>query len=351
MSLVPVFGPDDPVVRNCLSFLRSAVRPDGSWPIDSNLSVWLTTSALGALTAGHPQKTPDDRPQASPREALAETVAWVAARQTQRVHPFTGAAPGGFPWSHLPGAVPDADDTSGALLALQDGAHREAVAAGVSWLLCLQNRDGGFPTFCRGWGKLPFDQSCPDITAHAIRAIRASCPEPDRRANAALDRAMAYLQRTQTPEGSWVPLWFGNQHAPGKLNPVLGTARVLMALCDTASGESGSPLEAAHAPMVARGVAHLLQAQNEDGGWGGAPGVASSVEETALAVAALSHRQTEADGALARGTAYLVGRVQDGTWTQTAPIGLYFSQLWYSEVLYPIIWTTEALARVCGSDG
>src|SRR5262249_58268730 len=45
--------------------------------------------------------------------------------------------------------------------------------AGLRWLGELQNRDGGWPTFCRGWGKLPFDRSGSDLTAHALRALRA----------------------------------------------------------------------------------------------------------------------------------------------------------------------------------
>ena len=49
-----------------------------------------------------------------------------------------------------------------------------AVDRGVKWLLDLQNRDGGWPTFCRGWGKLPFDRSGADLTAHALRAIEAA---------------------------------------------------------------------------------------------------------------------------------------------------------------------------------
>jgi len=35
-------------------------------------------------------------------------------------------------------------------------------------------------------------------------------------------------------------------------------------------------------------VEWLLQAQNEDGGWGGAPGVASSPEETGLVLETLA---------------------------------------------------------------
>ena len=56
---------------------------------------------------------------------------------------------------------------------------------------------------------------------------------------------------------------------------------------------------------------YLLQSQNADGGWGGAKGVVSSVEETALAVAALAPWSPAAEirTALFRGVEYLIGRV------------------------------------------
>jgi hypothetical protein len=33
----------------------------------------------------------------------------------------------------------------------------------------------------------------------------------------------------QRADGSWVPLWFGNQDHPAEENPVYGTAKVLLA--------------------------------------------------------------------------------------------------------------------------
>ena len=38
--------------------------------------------------------------------------------------------------------------------------------------------------------------------------------------------------KTQRADGSWVPLWFGNEHAPGDENPLYGTAHVVIALRD-----------------------------------------------------------------------------------------------------------------------
>jgi len=54
--------------------------------------------------------------------------------------------------------------------------------------------------------------------------------------------------------------------------------------------------------------------------------------------------------AVERGAEYLVRRVEDGTWVQPAPLGLYFASLWYAEQMYPLSWAVEALAGVAGSE-
>src|SRR5262249_43991673 len=158
-----------PVVRRGLAFLAETARPDGSWPIDSNLSVWVTTLAVNALAAAG---------DLGSLERRDELLTWLLARQYAERHPYTGADPGGWGWSHLTGSVPDADDTPGALLALANlgGLDSGAARAGSRWLLDLQNADGGWPTFCRGWGRLAFDRSGSDLTAHALRALHRFRP-------------------------------------------------------------------------------------------------------------------------------------------------------------------------------
>jgi squalene-hopene/tetraprenyl-beta-curcumene cyclase len=324
-----------------LSFLRASMRGDGSWPIDTNLATWLTTLAINALSASgalHQRLSCQER---------ADLAHWIVRQQYRDVHPYTGAAPGGWAWTPLPGGVPDADDTAGALLALAHlGSESpevvDAAAAGVEWLVNLQNRDGGIPTFCRGWGALPFDRSAPDLTAHALlawEAWRYRLPSRVRaRLPGATERALAYLRKVQHADGSWLPLWFGNEHAPGEGNPTYGTAKVVTALAQLGL----------RSEMLVRGHQSLLATQNSDGGWGGGAGAPSSVEETAFAVDALSRLAADpvTEQAMAGGAEWLCRHVDRGREIPPSPIGLYFAKLWYFERLYPLIFATTALGRV-----
>ncbi len=350
MSLAGCGLVEHTVTRKALRFLADLVRPDGSWPIDTNLATWVTTLSVNALAEGSTGGGVPLRPaeQARVRE-------WLIGQQYREVHPYTDAAPGGWAWTDLPGGVPDGDDTPGALLALRrlgplDRASLAAGRAGVRWLLDLQNRDGGIPTFCRGWSKLPFDRSGADLTAHALRAWhewQRDLPELAAPIGRALRKGVAFLRRQQRADGSWIPLWFGNQHAPGRENPVYGTAKVLHALGVLRDGEALAGAE----DLSSRAAAWLYAAQNADGGWGGAPGTPSSMEETALAVHALTAGRTSPlrsapEGAFLRGVDWLLDGVERERLDASTPIGFYFANLWYYERLYPAIFTLSALTRV-----
>lgn len=348
MSLVSAGEPGNVVVRNGLDFLRRSKRADGSWAIDSNLATWTTTLSVNALASAEGLALMTTEERRSIRD-------WLLGQQWRVEHPYTGAAPGGWAWTDLPGGVPDADDTAGALVALahlgrDDRDVREAAALGVRWLLDLQNRDGGIPTFCRGWGALPFDRSSTDLTAHALRAWlewRALVePALERRMAIAVSRAVRFLTASQRPDGAFVPLWFGNQAEQREENPVLGTGRVLAGLASTiAEG-------IAHADAVTRRAAGwLLAAQNADGGWGGGPSVRSSLEETAVAISGLVSARGACDHvavamAVRRAVAWMVKTTEGGRHFPAAPVGLYFARLWYSEELYPLIFATAALESV-----
>ena len=372
MSLVGCGLAEHPVARRGVDFLLKSVRADGSWPIDTNLATWVTTLAVNALGPSiHDVMSAEER---------GRILDWLLAQQYRTVHPYTGAVPGGWAWTDLPGGVPDADDTAGALLALKtlssrrvkeadlaateverirllnsaatDVRVREAAIAGVKWLLDLQNRDGGIPTFCRGWTKLPFDRSSPDITAHALRAWLAWENEvPTELRDQTLNStqaAIGYLMQALEKDDSWLPLWFGSQHMPNDGNPVYGTSKGLLAVAiaarhpDTKSGLTSF--------LYNSSVSWLVRHQFADGGWGRTSAANSSVEETALAIEALAGAPNsnvpKANSSLERGVDFLLRRVEDGTWAQPAPIGFYFAKLWYYERLYPMAFTVAALEAV-----
>ncbi len=353
MSLIGAGMRDHEVVRHGLEFLSNSVRPDGSWPIDTNLTTWVTTLAVNGLTSRDREGAGDSIPAPS-RSRLVE---WLLAQQYRTVHPYTMAAPGGWAWTDLSGGVPDADDTPGALLALANlGDFSDSVvsaaAAGVTWLLDLQNADGGIPTFCRGWTGLPFDRSSNDLTAHALLAWAVwrdrLSPKLRRRIDAGTKRGIAYLLKTQNADGSWAPLWFGNQYADDVTNLTYGTSRVLR-LAETApTVDLGGPFGGA----LDRAAGYLLSTRNADGGWGGRADTPSSIEETVLALEGLatyrrhkvvSRHLEEEFGPSVR---YLASVTRAGTHFPPSPIGFYFANLWYFEKLYPVIYTVAALTRI-----
>lgn len=96
--------------------------------------------------------------------------------------------------------------------------------------------------------------------------------------------------------------------------------------------------------MTIQGVNWLLRNQNSDGGWSARRGLASSVEETGLALDSLV-LFSEAMAACERSAGWLANQVYEGTVKNPTPIGFYFARLWYFEELYPIIFAATGLNR------
>ena len=347
LSLIEAGYGDLQVVENGIQFLKRTQRADGSWPIDVNLSTWVTTLSVKALRG----KT-DEVLTPEMQTRLADHLKGL---QNRKVHPFNGSAAGGWGWTSHSGSVPDGDDTPGAILALlrlrPKEEVKEAVLAGCGWLLKLQNSDGGFPTFSKGWGKLPFDQSCADLTGHNLLAFSVCLdayggelsPKAVRAYREASLRMLNYLRRHQRQDGSWLPLWFGNQHVADHTNPVYGTAKVLTYLNDVLlHGWFNSSFREQLNDLTEAGERFLINVQNADGSWGGGKAIPGTIEETALAASALMHKKHDK----ARQAAF---QWLDQTYRwhgmKASPIGLYFASLWYDEKLYPLTSYLEALSR------
>ncbi len=314
------------VTKTALRFLLETQHDNGAWGIDRDLRQWTTTLSLAPLS---PYLSDDEKSRY--RDVLKKS-------QAKIEHPFTRSAPGGWAWTSHSGGVPDADDTSAALIALHHLGEPfgESLRHGIEWLLDLQNRDGGIPTFCRGWGALPFDRSCPDISAHAFKAF--SCYEDElpmplrKRVMNGKKKILRYLKSTQRKDGSFVPLWFGDQSASDKESPVYGSAVVLEHL-----GELDEP-------FLEKTKNFLLACQHESGGWSGWKGGPDYVTVTARCVTALAPFPEAAQG-VGRALNYLRPYAERPESAPAEPIGLYFAHLWYSEELYPLIFLLNAFER------
>jgi squalene-hopene/tetraprenyl-beta-curcumene cyclase len=352
MCLTASNNNNNEVVKKGITFLKNQQRTDGSWPIDTDLSTWVTTLSIKALGPELKSVLREDKIQKVKKHLLSV--------QYKEKHPFNGAKPGGWGWTNFSGSVPDADDTPGAILALlemyQGGTEEVSVLInGCIWLEELQNSDGGFPTFCKGWGRLPFDSSSADLTGHALLAIirtmdvlKKEMPVPLKlRLSRSVQKAAGFLKKHQAIDGHWVPLWFGNQLTADKKNPVYGTAKVCIYLIDCLRYESlATDLRNDLSVMINSAQNYLLARQNLDGSWGGEKNTQGSIEETSLAISALAITQKEV---CLKGFKWLKENTVDDKF-KSAPIGLYFAMLWYDEKMYPLVYYYEALRRFLVSD-
>ncbi len=336
------------VVKKGIGFLKRLQREDGSWPVDVDLSTWVTSLSIKSFRSNlNSYILPDNR---------AKISLHLRSIQNKDVHPFNGTPPGGWGWTSYSGSVPDGDDTPGVILALSMLETREEVRnevlAGGRWLLGLQNNDGGFPTFSRGWGKLPFDQSCPDLTGHCLLALsliigdykNVITPAGVTGFKRSFNRALKYLEEGQHHDGSWLPLWFGNQLTNKQTNPLYGTAKVTAYLRDVLKHNwYNDKIRSRLEKIIGEGAGFIISIRNDNGSWGGAKSIPGSIEETSLAVSALASQEYKGD--CLRGLEWI-----DGVYARkgliTAPIGLYFASLWYDEKLYPVTFYLEALARM-----
>jgi squalene-hopene/tetraprenyl-beta-curcumene cyclase len=340
MGLASTGRANHPVARRGLGFLLDTVRGDASWSIETSRSVWNTALSINALAS------------ASGDVGALGCLDWLLGCQRSEWDPLSETPPGGWGCNDARGSPADVDDTSAALLALSvllksgAGAHRPrielAAAAGIQWLLALQNQNGGWPTCCRGSRGQLLGGSGADLTAHALRALRAwQYWIADRSIDEAIRFGMSYLAAQQRSDGSWRPLWFGNPNFPGEENPIYGTSQVLLAYRD---------LDQIESPPAQRGLEWLAAAADPGGGWGGGQGQSrgpASVEETALAVEALlaAPSDPQRQPVLQSGLQWLVRAVEESRHRQAAAIGLHLARLWYYEKVYPLAFTVSALGQ------
>jgi squalene-hopene/tetraprenyl-beta-curcumene cyclase len=363
-------GPETREMRWAMKQLEDLMIEDGDTlrlqPCFS--PVWDTALTLNALAvAGLPGRHP----------AVQAAVRWLLDKEVRRPGDWSllnpGLEPGGWFFEYRNGFYPDTDDTAMVLMGLartgaafqgRDGSGQPAATRypipaaerGVRWLLAMQNTDGGWAAFDRDINheiltKVPFadhnamlDPSCPDITARVLEALGQF---GHRTGQAHVDRALAFIERTQDRRGCWIGRW--------GVNYLYGTWQVLAGL--HAIGYDMSR------PMVRRAVAWLKQVQQVGGGWGEScasyddPALAGqgtpTASQTGWALLGLLAAGEAESPEVAAGVEYLLAtQLTDGNWREDQFTGTGFPKVFYLKYhMYRLYFPLMALARYARAQG
>jgi squalene-hopene/tetraprenyl-beta-curcumene cyclase len=269
-----------------------------------------------------------------PRQVLDVKGDWAVKRPELR--------PGGWAFQYNNDYYPDLDDTAVVVMSM-DRVRREtgttkydaAIARGREWIEGMQSDDGGWGAFDVNnleyyLNNIPFsdhgallDPPSEDVTGRCISML-AQLGETTENSKI-VAAGVAYLRRTQHPEGSWYGRW--------GMNYIYGTWSALCAL--NAAGVSHQD------PMIRKAVDWLVSVQNEDGGWGedavsyrldyrGLERAPTTASQTAWALLALMAAGEVANPAVARGVECLTAtQGEKGTWDEQRYTATGFPRVFY----------------------
>ena len=347
---------DHPVIRRGLEGLERFLIEEGDVRrLEACQSpVWDTALATIALTDAGLEP---DHP------ALVRAADWLLGEEVRTRGDWAvrrpDLEPGGWAFEFENDNYPDIDDVAEVVMALRRVRHPQparveaAIRRGVQWTLGMQSANGGWGAFdadntrslCR---EIPFcdfgeviDEPSADVSAHVLEMLGGeglAASESGR-------RGIPFLLGEQEPQGSWYGRW-GVNHLYGT-----GAAVPALVACGLAAND----------PRLRRAAAWLEDVQNPDGGWGEDARSygedawigrgRSTPSQTAWALIAL-HALGEGTPAVERGVAWLVrAQREDGGWDEPEHTGTGFPGDFYINYhLYRLNFPLMALGRWAGDD-
>lgn len=342
-----------PVIQSAVRGLKGLICRDAGRLVlqNSPSEVWDTALLSYALQeAGVDAHSP----------IICRAASYLISKQQRRrgdwaIHNPNGVA-GGWGFSDSNTLNPDVDDTTAALRAIksmstEDTLYRDAWNRGLSWLLSMQNDDGGWPAFEKNTDRrmlasIPLveakssaiDPSTPDLTGRTLAFLG---PFAGLNVNYAFVRKGAdWLMANQESDGSWYGRW--------GVCFIYGTWAALTGLIDVGV----SPDHQA----VTKGAKWLTDIQNNDGGWGEScrsdvamryvPLHASTPSQTAWALDALIAVHDTPAAVIDKGIERLIQLSKDNGRESSYPTGAGLPGIFYSRYhSYRFIWPLLTLAH------
>lgn len=311
--------------------------------------IWDTGIAAYALTEA-------SRDVSDP--AMRRCIDWLVSKECRvegdwKANVRENVQPSGWYFEFNNGYYPDVDDTAMVAMALkQAGGERAEQAArrGVSWMLAMQNGDGGWAAFDRTINRpileyIPFadhnaiqDPSCPDITGRTLECLGHhgySLAHP------AVARAIQFLKAKQEEEGCWFGRW--------GVNYIYGTWQVVCGL-----DQVGFDMTR---PWVRKAGHWLRGIQKADGSFGESADSyedptlkgqgPSTASQTSWGVMALMAIFGPNDPDVVRGVRWLCdNQLDSGTWDEKWFTGTGFPRVFYLRYhLYRLYFPVMCLGR------
>lgn len=341
-----------PVIQRAMKGLEAFVceTDEGTHVQETTSTVWDTSLILYALQeAGVKVRDP----------VIQRGLRYLLQRQQNKWGDWAlrnpGADPGGWGFSDVNTINPDVDDTAASLRALapsiRRGEYQDAWKTGMTWLLSMQNADGGWPAFekntAKAWLKfIPFpdgkmvwgDPSTADLTGRTLQFLGSVIGWDQN--HPVSRRAIQWLFKNQRWDGSWFGRW--------GITFIYGTWSALTALASV-----GVPR---YHPVVEKGIRWLLSIQNKDGGWGEScqsdvkqkyvPLGASTPSQTAWALDALIAYHERPTAEMEAGVRCLLRLLNEDGWQTRYPTGAGLPGGFYIHYhSYRYIWPLVTLAH------
>ena len=353
------YSSDHPIMRRGLEAMdRFGMEEGSTFHVQPCISpVWDTALAvIGLIDSGVPAESKEVR----------EAADWLLSKQIFKFGDWSiknrNGLPGGWAFEFYNDHYPDVDDTAAVVSALsrvitRDEAHkRQAVDAGIKWVLSMQSKNGGWGAFDVNntkdfLNRIPYgdlkamiDPPTADLTGRVLEMLaiaRYAAPEN------VIPRAIKFLRENQESEGCWYGRW--------GVNYLYGTSLVLGGLRHTGQDMSQ--------PWIRRASDWLRLTQNEDGGWGEECGSykdttkrgrgESTPSQTAWALTGLMDSGDYDSESIRRGIEFLVEKQnRDGSWSEPHFTGTGFPKHFFINYhLYRNTFPLTALGRYLAHHG